>query len=87
MKIMYLEGKFIVKTENVIKGRRIVKFWKLQNVKRENGSQSIYLLQFLEFYTKPQNYTVSSKSVGTVKRIQFCKAMYNCGRLVASQDP
>lgn len=35
MKIMYLEGKFIVKTENVIKGRRIVKFWKLQNVKRK----------------------------------------------------
>lgn len=43
MKIMYLEGKFIVKTENVIKGRRIVKFWKLQNVKRKGEWYSKHL--------------------------------------------
>lgn len=30
----------------------------------QNGIQNIYLLQFLEFYHKPQNYTVSSKTVG-----------------------
>lgn len=52
----------------------------------QNGIQNIYLLQFLEFYNKPQNYTVSSKSVGTVKRNQFCISMYNCNRLVSSED-
>lgn len=49
MKIIYLEGKFIVKKillkkkENVIKGRRIVKFQKIQNVKRNAEWYSKYL--------------------------------------------
>lgn len=54
MKIIYLEGKFIVKKillkkkENVIKGRRIVKFQKIQNVKRN-----------AEWYSKHLSVTVS----------------------------
>lgn len=72
----------------MIKGRRIVKFQKIQNVKRNAEWYSKHLLlQFLEFYNKPQNYTVSSKSVGTVKRNQFCTSMYNCDRQVSSEDP